>query len=441
MKRKWMLVAATVLAIVMAVSLGLVGCKTPTTTTAAAETATAAETTAAAETTTKESGEVVEISGLFWKGEAQEGMDALNQKFNELNPNIKVTVAIAAAYEQTLQGRISAGDPPDLIGIRAGNYSLYIIEGGNVMDLTGQPFLSNVRDDILKAQTYDGKVWYLPIDAAAVGCIYNKKVYSDLNLSVPKTWDEFIKNCDAIKAAGIIPVVYPGADSWTLLQALCAFAAPLVYGPDPDFDIHAVRDGTKSYAGPEWTKALDYYTQVRDNYANKDFNSLNYATANQMMASGEAAMAMQGIWDVAAIQSVNPDADLGFFIPPTADTPLLILGSDFAFGVSSVTKHKTEALKYLDYLTSKDAYEIWTSKVKTISTMKGSPMDFDSVVKDVQSIIDSGVKTYPLLNHGWFNMSADADIPTLLQSYNLGDLSSADTLKTLGDIITAAYKK
>ncbi|MCX6383141.1 MAG: hypothetical protein NTV16_01430 [Actinobacteria bacterium] len=34
MKRKWMLVAATVLAIVMAVSLGLVGCKTTTTTTA-----------------------------------------------------------------------------------------------------------------------------------------------------------------------------------------------------------------------------------------------------------------------------------------------------------------------------------------------------------------------------------------------------------------------
>ena len=45
MKRKWMLVAATVLAIVMAVSLGLVGCKTTTTTTAAAGETTAAATT------------------------------------------------------------------------------------------------------------------------------------------------------------------------------------------------------------------------------------------------------------------------------------------------------------------------------------------------------------------------------------------------------------
>jgi len=52
MKRKWMLIAAMVLAIVMVVSFGLIGCKTAaTTTTAAATTATVATTAAAVETT------------------------------------------------------------------------------------------------------------------------------------------------------------------------------------------------------------------------------------------------------------------------------------------------------------------------------------------------------------------------------------------------------
>lgn len=51
MKRKWILVAAMALAVVMLVSFSLIGCKTTTTTTAAAETTVAAETTAGAETT------------------------------------------------------------------------------------------------------------------------------------------------------------------------------------------------------------------------------------------------------------------------------------------------------------------------------------------------------------------------------------------------------
>ena len=48
------------------------------------------------------------------------------------------------------------------------------------------------------------------------GILYNKKIYEDLGLSVPTTWDEFAANNEAIKAAGIAPVGATfGADTWT----------------------------------------------------------------------------------------------------------------------------------------------------------------------------------------------------------------------------------
>ena len=52
---------------------------------------------------------------------------------------------------------------------------------------------------------------------APAGLLYNKKVYEDLGLSVPTTWDEFAANNEAIKAAGIAPVgqTYGGSDTWT----------------------------------------------------------------------------------------------------------------------------------------------------------------------------------------------------------------------------------
>ena len=47
------------------------------------------------------------------------------------------------------------------------------------------------------------------------GILYNKKIYAELGLSVPKTWAEFEANNEKIKAAGIAPVIATYGDTWT----------------------------------------------------------------------------------------------------------------------------------------------------------------------------------------------------------------------------------
>ena len=47
------------------------------------------------------------------------------------------------------------------------------------------------------------------------GILYNKKIYSDLGLEVPTTWEEFAANNEAIKAAGIAPICATFGDTWT----------------------------------------------------------------------------------------------------------------------------------------------------------------------------------------------------------------------------------
>ncbi len=51
--------------------------------------------------------------------------------------------------------------------------------------------------------------------ASGGGVLYNKKIYADLGLKVPTTWDELMSNAEAVKAAGKIPVIQTYQDTWT----------------------------------------------------------------------------------------------------------------------------------------------------------------------------------------------------------------------------------
>ena len=62
-------------------------------------------------------------------------------------------------------------------------------------------------NSFLPTVSQNGQIFGVPSGTAmGGGILYNKKVYADLGLSVPKTWAEFEANNEKIKAAGIAPV-------------------------------------------------------------------------------------------------------------------------------------------------------------------------------------------------------------------------------------------
>jgi raffinose/stachyose/melibiose transport system substrate-binding protein len=44
--------------------------------------------------------------------------------------------------------------------------------------------------------------------------VYNKNIFEELGLSVPKNYTEFMAACDKIKPAGITPIYEPVSDGW-----------------------------------------------------------------------------------------------------------------------------------------------------------------------------------------------------------------------------------
>jgi raffinose/stachyose/melibiose transport system substrate-binding protein len=386
-------------------------------------------------------GKKIELEVLVWKQEATATYEAWAKAFSKLHPNVTVTYSGVGNYDEQVKARHAAGTLPAVISIPGGNYGFILPKAGVMMDLTNQKFLERVKDGILDGQRLNGKIYSLPIDLAAQGFIYNKKVFRDVGVSVPNTWDELFAAFDKIKAKGIAPLVITGQDQWPLAIYVMTIAAPFVYGPDPNFDMNVV-NGKKHFTGPEWTKAMELYAKLLK-YANSDFNDLNYGLGNQRVATGEAASVIQGVWAVSGVLSFNKDAELGFFLPPAPDGAnknTMILGADSTIGVNAKHPDREMGLKYVEWLTTPEAVDMWTDINHIFSAMKGAHADFDNVSIDVQKYVDAGVSLYPLVNHMWFLPNVWSDWAQSLQKFNAGKISASDANKALESYLLEAYK-
>src|SRR6185437_10271601 len=78
---------------------------------------------------------------------------------------------------------------------------------------------------MLKDVTGLKEIYAVPYAANANGVIYNKAIFEELGIEVPKTWDEFITVAEKVKASGKIPFYFTLKDAWTTLPSFNVLAA------------------------------------------------------------------------------------------------------------------------------------------------------------------------------------------------------------------------
>ena len=84
------------------------------------------------------------------------------------------------------------------------------------MDVSAEPWIANINESYIPTVSSGDAIFGAPSETAmGGGILYNRKIYADLGLSVPKSWDEFMANNEKIKAAGIAPVIQTFGDTWT----------------------------------------------------------------------------------------------------------------------------------------------------------------------------------------------------------------------------------
>ena len=141
--------------------------------------------------------------------------------------------------------------------------------------------------------SYDGAWIAAPVNVHSTNWIWaNKKIFDELGLSEPTTWDELIATLDKIKAAGHVPLAH-GGQAWqdaTIFDAVVNstggiefYKAALV-----DLDPEALGSDTMKEVFDRMAKLRTY---VDDNFSGRDWN-----LATAMVIEGKAGMQMMGDW-------------------------------------------------------------------------------------------------------------------------------------------------
>lgn len=96
--------------------------------------------------------------------------------------------------ENIVKTRLATGGMADLVLFNSGSLLMALNPEEHFVDLTNEPYMDKVMDTYKEVVSDNGKVFGIPAKSSQVGgWLYNKRVYEELGLSVPKTWDELIK--------------------------------------------------------------------------------------------------------------------------------------------------------------------------------------------------------------------------------------------------------
>jgi raffinose/stachyose/melibiose transport system substrate-binding protein len=332
---------------------------------------------------------------------------AVIEAFQAANPGITVkhdTRPGGSEGDNLVKTRLATGEMAEVFIYNNGSLLQAIKPEQNLTPLDDQPWagqLDQLFADSSKGS--DGKLYGGPYGTAfGGGVLYNKPVYEKLGLQVPKTWDEFMKNNEAVKKAdGIDPVQQTYGETWTS-QLFVLGDYHNVEAQVPDFATKYTAGEAKYATTPAALTGFQHIQQVHEaGYFNKSFASDELNDGIKAIADGTAAHYPQLGAVAANIENVAPGKsnDVGFFALPGPDAAkngmTVWPGTSAMYIPKTVEADKLDAArKFIAFAATQpgcDAHAKGTPpQGPYLSKACTLPGDVSQVAKDTQAYFESG---------------------------------------------------
>lgn len=329
-------------------------------------------------------------------------METMTARYTELNPNVTFEFEQFVGGEEgdnIVKTKLATGEMNDIFYYNSGSLLQALNPDRTIEPLTDDAALETVSDGFLPAVTFGDDIYGVPAGPGfAGGILYNKDVYADLGLEVPLTWDDFVANNEAAKAAGIAPVLATYADAWTA-QLLILGDFYNVQAQEPGFADSYTENGAKFASTPAAATSFARLAQgAEDDWYQEDYLSTTHADGLGMLARGEVAHYPMLSVVVPTIEADNPGAGekIGFFAQPSdsADINGATLWLPNALYIAQNSEVKEAAKEFLRWVTSVEGAEYVMGEIPPTGpiVIEGVtlPENVLPAVTDVQAYVDSG---------------------------------------------------
>ncbi|WML27294.1 ABC transporter substrate-binding protein [Neobacillus sp. OS1-33] len=308
---------------------------------------------------------------------------------------------------QVMKTRLATGDMADLVIYNSGSLLQSLNPGEYFVNLSNEPFMEKILGPFKKSVTVNGKVIGLPIGSAiAGGWLYNKRVYKQLGLSVPRTWDELIANSEKIKAAGKTAVIGTYRDDWTS-QLIVLADNHNVVSEAPTFPADFSANKAKFTTTPAALRSFEKLAEVyKKGFLNKDFKSADNKDGLKMLIDGTGVQYPMLSAMLSTMKKNYPDQykDIGFFAQPGDDPDKngLTVFMPAAIYINKNTQHIEAAKKWLAYFVSSEGVKTFLDEKSLVGPLaiKGINIPNNTIpaVKDMLPYFNEE-KTTPALEY------------------------------------------
>lgn len=197
---------------------------------------------------------------------------------------------------RVLQMRALSGNPPDAAQIKGPDIGEWAKVGmldeiDNIVNTTSwQDILPQIVRDTV---TFKGHYMAVPINVHRVNWLWlNKKIFNELNLAVPTTWDDFFVTADKIKAAGYLPLAH-GGTAWQDALLFESMALSLL-GAEKYRKAFVAHDEDVLNSA-EMVALFEKFKRL-NGYIDKSLVGKDWFNASQLIATDQAAMQFMGDW-------------------------------------------------------------------------------------------------------------------------------------------------
>jgi len=324
-------------------------------------------------------------------------------------------------YYTKLPTVMKSSSAPCLVTFQNGRVGQYVqgLEPLDELAKKNKVDLKAYSSAMLEQLSVKGKLYSIPFNAGPTVVLYNKKLFAAAGIADPKndwTVDDFIAAAKATTKDGVYGFAIPQGSN-PISTIMAADGHPYADSKGPKLD------------DPNFKDALQLLVDLSNKY--KVAKPLEAAAGGSFpdidaFSTGQAAMEMQGLWDLQHEQQALGKDNVGIaVIPSKTGTSKGFIGGS-GFGITKTCGDKQKAFKAIEAMTSKSGLEYVTKAQASVparldaldawSTNVGSPA-FASVIKQMTG--DATPSPVP---------SNQAQLDTLLTQYEVNAFSGKSTV-------------
>lgn len=319
--------------------------------------------------------------------------EALEEEFNRFNqyyPEVKLSYTYLDNYSGILETALNSADAPDIYFVypsmsgRENGEGVYA-SAENLADPALRIGLDCIRESLLyKGQS--GSVYSVPVYTTTYGMLVNEAIFEKEKLSVPKTYEELLTVCEALKKAGYeSPVMSFNQNSFLLLPLYYPyFCAQLQASPDALREVNAMTPAAADTVRPILEQAKDFmmrgFVSLEScNQLENDYNAvimrffegdvpMMLATANTVSGTEKRESQSEAFTAHPFRYSFHP-------VPSTKDGGYFVNSISMGFAVNKNSKNLVITNEFMRFLVSSEELNRMARAKRMVTPCKDMALD------------------------------------------------------------------